>query len=137
MSQEKTWVVTISTNMKILKISTYTQLLLVSQLRRLVTSLAPRVTVVRGMLAVLLTRPRTTCSQPEASVAATLTNHSSPGPTSPPRPRPRPPPPPSRSGRSCSAMLDYNDGITAPTHLNIGRPRFSTQPCSLCSMWIW
>ena len=66
-----------------------------------------------------------------------LTNHSSPGPTSPPRPRPRPPPPPSRSGRSCSAMSGYNDGITAPTHLNIGRPRFSTQPCSLCSMWIW
>ena len=56
--------------MKILKISTYTQLLLVSQLRRLVTSLAPLVTVVRGMLAVLLTRPRTTCSQSQDSVTA-------------------------------------------------------------------
>ena len=50
--------------------STYTQLLLVSQLRRLVTSLAPLVTVVRGMLAVLLTRPRTTCSQSQDSVTA-------------------------------------------------------------------
>ena len=43
-------------------------MLLVSQLRRLVTSLAPLVTVVRGMLAVLLTRPRTTCSQSQDSV---------------------------------------------------------------------
>ena len=27
--------------------------------------------------------------------------------------------------------------MMSPTHLNIGRPRFSTQPSSLCSMWIW
>ena len=72
MSQEKTWG---CHNYKhkyvrctLLTVSTYTQLLLVSQLRRLVTSLAPLVTVVRGMLAVLLTRPRTTCSQSEDSV---------------------------------------------------------------------